>query len=85
MLSRRLVEVEQRLPVPRHEGVEIDQLRDALARAIGDAGRDHAAIAVAQQYDVADILIFDDVEDILDMGFKIDRGIGQMRRSPSPV
>ena len=74
-----LVQIEQRLAVARHEGVDIDQLLDPVARAVGDAGRDHAAIAVADQHDVAQVFIFDDVEDVLDMGFEIDRRIRQMR------
>ena len=77
-LAVRLVEIQQRLAVLRNEGVEIDQLRDAIAGAIGDAGRDHAAIAVAEQHDVAQILELDDVDHILDMGVEIDRRIHQM-------
>jgi hypothetical protein len=34
---------------------------------------------VAEQHDVAQVLIFDDVEDIRDVGFQIDRRVGQMR------
>ena len=77
-LPRRLVQIEQRLSVVGHERIEIDQLRDAVPRAVGDAGRDHAAIAVADQRDVAQILVLDDVENVLDVGFEIDRRIGQM-------
>ena len=53
---RLLQEIEQAPAIIRHEGIEIDQLCDAVAGAVGDAGRDHAAIAVAEQHDVAQIL-----------------------------
>ena len=78
-------------PSLRHEGVDIDQLPDLVAGAVGDPGRDHAAIAVADQHDVAQILVLDDIQHVLDMRIEIDRWIGQMRalaetrcRSASP-
>ena len=75
---RRFVQIEQRLPVLGHERVDIDQLRDKVARAIGDASRDHAAIAMADQHDVTQIFIFDDVEDVLNMSLQVDRRVRQM-------
>jgi hypothetical protein len=54
-------------------------LPDAIAGAVGDAGRNHPAIAVAEQHDVVQIFISDDVQHISDVGFEIDRRIGQMR------
>ena len=77
--TRHLVQVEQRLSVLRHEGVDINQLRDPVARAVGHAGGKHAAIAVADQHDVAQILILDDVQHVLDMRIEIDGRMGQMR------
>ena len=44
---------EQAIAILWRERVEIDQLRDALAGAVGNAGRDHAVIEVANQRDVA--------------------------------
>ena len=82
--ARRLVEIEQRLAIVRHERVEIDQLRNAVARAIGDAGRDHAAIAMADQHDVAQVLIFDDVEDVLIWVSRSIEGLARCARSPRP-
>src|SRR6185437_1837243 len=40
-------EIEQALAVLRHEGVEIDEMRDARSCPVGDAGRHHAAIGMA--------------------------------------
>ena len=75
----RRLQVEQALAVPRHEGVEIDQLRDALARPVGDAGRHHAAIAVPDQHDIAQVLHLEHADDIGDVGVEIDRRAGEMR------
>ena len=44
-------QVEHAVAVLGREGVDIDELRDALPRAVGDAGRDHAAIGMADQVD----------------------------------
>ena len=74
-----LVQIEQRLSVVGHKGIDIDQLLDLVARTVGDAGGDHAAIAVADQHDVAQILVLDDVQHVLDMRIQIDRRVGQMR------
>jgi hypothetical protein len=54
-------------PSPGHEGVDIDEPPDLVAGAVGDAGRNHAAIAVADQHDVAEILVFDDVQHVLNV------------------
>ena len=47
----RNVEIEQRLPVFRHERIEIDQRRDLLRNFVGDRGDHHAAIGMAEQHD----------------------------------
>jgi hypothetical protein len=39
---------------------------------------------VAEQHDVAQILVLDDVENVLDMSLEIDRGIGQMSPLAEP-
>jgi len=78
-LPRRLVQIEQRLSVIRHKRIDVDHLRDAVARAVGDAGGNHAAIAVADQHDTAQIFVLDDVEGVLDVRLKIDRRMRQMR------
>src|SRR5665213_2762091 len=46
-----------------HEGVEIDQRLDAVRHAVGDAGDDHAAIGMADQDDVVQLLRFDAADD----------------------
>ena len=67
------------LPVRRHEGVEIDQRPEAPGRAVGGAGHDHAAIAVAAQHDVVQFFPFEQVGDIQDMGVQAGLGRQQMR------
>ncbi len=44
---------------------------DAVARAIGNAGRDHATVAVAEQHDVPKVLVFEHAEHVLDVGVEI--------------
>jgi hypothetical protein len=39
---------------------------------------------MAEQHDVAQILIADHVQDVLDMGFQIDRGSGEMLALAQP-
>jgi hypothetical protein len=63
--------VDQRLAVLGHERVEVDQVADPIARAVGDAGCDHPAVAVPDQHEVAQLLALDYAQDILDMGLKI--------------
>src|SRR4051794_41285231 len=72
-------EVQQALPVPRNESVDIDELPDLVARAVRNPCCTHAAIAVADQDDVAQVLILDDVQHIGDMRLEVDRGNGEMR------
>src|SRR5262249_11689300 len=50
------LEIEPALPVFGHEGVEIDHRGDAAGLAVGDAGRDEAAIAVPNQDNPAEVL-----------------------------
>ena len=77
-------QVEQAVAVVGREGVEIDELGDARARAVGDAGRDHAAIGMADQIDVAQVLEFQHAEDIGDVGLEIDVGPRQMGALAEP-
>ena len=72
-------EVDEGLAVFRDEGVEIYDLRNALRRAIGDTGRDHAAIAVAEQHDIAQLLAFEDANHVVDVGFEVVFRTRQMR------
>src|SRR5439155_1331042 len=77
-LPRRFVQVQMGLSVIRHKCIEVNQLRDPVPRAVGHAGCDHAAVAVADQYDVPQVFISDDVEDVLNVRFEIDRRVSQM-------
>jgi hypothetical protein len=77
-LPHRLVQIQKRLSVIRDKRVEVNQLRNAVPRAVGHAGCDHAAIAVADQDDVPQVFISDDVEDVLNVRFEIDRRVSQM-------
>src|SRR5579885_85884 len=54
-LRRRIVM--RRLPLLRHIGVEIDEMLDTIPRAVGDAGRDHAAVGVADEDHVAQVFV----------------------------
>ena len=74
-------QVEQAVAVVGREGIEIDQLADALTRAVGDAGRDHAAIGMADQVDAGEILEFQHAENVGDVRLEIDIGIGEMARA----
>src|SRR6185312_17487926 len=78
--ARRVLrhEAEQRLSVLRYEGVEIDQRRDLVGNLVGHAAHDHAAIGMADQNDLAEILIVDNAEHVLDMRVEVDAAIDQM-------
>jgi hypothetical protein len=77
--------VEQALAVFRHEGVEIDHLRDPLARAVGDTRGDHAAIAVPDQDDVAQVFEFQHAVTSLIWVSRSMSGCARWARSPTPV
>ena len=63
----------------RNEGVEIDKLSNAVGDPIGDACRDHAAIAVAEQDKFAQRLVLDGLDHITNMKIEIDMRAGEMR------
>ncbi len=83
-LHIRADHVEQAFPILRHEGIEIDQFRDTALRPVGDAGCDHAAIAVRDQHDVAQILEMQHAQHIGDMRIEIDVRRRQMRALAKP-
>ena len=60
-------EIEQALSVLGRESIDIDHALDARARLVGDAGRDHAAIGMAQQNDVLQVLELKNVQNVLDV------------------
>jgi hypothetical protein len=72
-------QIEQALPVPWHEGVEIDELPDALGRAVGNAGRHHAPVAVPDEGDVLERLELDHGQGVGDVRLEVDRGARMVR------
>jgi hypothetical protein len=76
LIGRQIVE--QRLAVLGHEGVEIDQGTDLRRDLLGDAGDDHAALAMATQYHVRQFLAADDTDDVLNVRVEIDRAVYQV-------
>lgn len=64
----------QRLPVFWKEGIQIDQLGDALTHPVRNSSDDHASIAVTNQYNTLKILVFENAGYILDVGLEIDLG-----------
>jgi len=59
--------------------IEINDLGNLLRRPVGDAGRDQAAIAMADQHDIAKVLELQDAEYVLDMSIEIIRRACRMR------
>ena len=47
---------------------------DALGHAVHDAGDDHAAVAVAGEHDVVQVLEEDQVHHVVDVGLQVDVG-----------
>ncbi len=72
-------EIEDRLAVLRHQRVEIDEVREALRHPVGDAGHDHAAVALAGQDHIVQVLIAKQVDDVLDVGLQADLRRRQVR------
>jgi len=71
-------QVDQRLSVRWHEGVEVDDLADQLGDTIRNTSGDHAAVAMADEDEVAQLLALDDAEHVPDVHLQIDRRIRQM-------
>jgi len=77
-------QVEQALPVLRRKGVDIDHAGDAARHPVGRPGRHHAAIGMAEQGNVLQILDLDHRGDVLDMGRQVDSGVRQMGALAQP-
>ena len=66
-------------PTPEDEALhDLAKALDARARLVGDAGRDHAAIGMAQQNDVLQVLELQNVQNVLDVRRQVDVGPRQM-------
>src|ERR1039458_595873 len=61
-----------------HKGVEIDHVFDAVGHAVGHAGDDHPAVAVADEHDVVQVFPHDDIDDVLDVRVEVNVGAGEM-------
>jgi hypothetical protein len=53
-------------------GVEVDEAGEAGRVAVGDAGDDHAAVAVADEHDLVQVLAREQLDDVLDVGLEGD-------------
>jgi hypothetical protein len=71
-------QIEHRLPVLRHEGVQIDDECDPVRYAIGDSGDDGPGRTVAYDHDVVQRLQRQHVDDIGDMDVKADVRASEM-------
>jgi hypothetical protein len=63
----------------RHEGVEVDQRSDLVGQRIRHSRHHHAAIGVADQHDVRQFLVFEDIDDVGDVGVEVDARVHEMR------
>src|SRR5215813_6579325 len=61
-------DVDHRIAIAWHEGIQIDQVSNALRHSINHAGDDHPTITVTHQDDLMQILVLKQADDILDMG-----------------
>jgi len=67
-------DIGHRFAIPWHEGIQIDQVSNALRHSINHAGDDHRAITVTHQDDTMQMLFLKQACDILDMGISSDIG-----------
>jgi hypothetical protein len=82
---RKRQQVDQRLSVRWHEGVEVDDLADQLGDTIRNTSGDHAAVAMADEDEVAQLLALDDAEHVRMCTSRSIAGLARCSRSPSPV
>jgi hypothetical protein len=61
-------DIDHRFAITRHEGIQVDQVRNALWRLINYTGDDHPAITMPYQDDPLQILVPKQADDILDLG-----------------
>jgi len=62
----------QRLSVIRNKGIQVHEPDHPFWCAIGDARDDHPTIAVPNQDNIGQLFIDQDVEDVLNVGRKVD-------------
>ena len=61
-----------------HKAVEIDEFGDPFGCTICNAGRDHAAVAVTDQDNVAEVFRKNNAENVGDVGFEVDLAVGEV-------
>jgi hypothetical protein len=71
-------EVRASLPVRGQEGIQIDEMSDALRDTVSRARNCHASVAVADQDYVAQVFAFDDRHDVLNMSAQVGMGACQV-------
>jgi hypothetical protein len=75
---RRRAEVDVRLTWRQRARVHVHELSQALGRPVGDAGDDHAGVAVPGQHDVVQVRVGHRVEDVGDVRVEVHVGTGQV-------
>ncbi len=76
--------VDRPLAVVRQERVEEHKGGDAIEDLLGRAGDRPAAVRMADEADVAQVFVFDHVDDVGDVGVEIDRAARQVRALAEP-
>src|SRR4029079_12301974 len=69
----------ERLTVGRRGRVEVDELADPVARAVGDTGDHHAAVAVPDEDHVAQVFELQQRDDVADVEVEVDVGAHEVR------
>jgi hypothetical protein len=64
--------------VGERSGVQVHQLGDKLGNPIRNACNHKASVAVPKKYDVVEILEFDEVHHVGDVGVQVDPGRGEV-------
>src|SRR6185312_1550030 len=75
-------EIQEALAILRYESIQVHQRANAFRNAVRDARDDHAAIGVAAQHDILELLPPDQIEHIQRVGVQIHRGGKQVRALP---
>ena len=71
-LERRRHLIQRRLAVAGVEGVDEDQFRQSVGGHLGDAGDDHARVAVADEHHIVQITVDEHGNDIIDVALECD-------------
>ena len=74
--------VHHRFALEGHVRVEVDELPDSLGDVVGHAGDHHAAVAVADEDDVGEVLVVQHRGDVRDVRVEVGLGGGEVRRAP---